>query len=93
MSYSSLSHPFRSLIISRTGYDAAADWRGRPHPDNLLNQKHALAVQGAETAWKTLAHQMEQVSSNCRRTFDPHTCSQVLEVLFVGGLLLHRPRR
>jgi hypothetical protein len=26
----------------------------------LLNEKHALAVQGAETAWKTLAPQMKQ---------------------------------
>ncbi len=42
-----------------SGYNGSPHWRGRPHPDNLRNEKHELAVQGAETAWKTLAPLMQ----------------------------------
>jgi hypothetical protein len=37
------------------GNDKSSDWRGRPHPDNLSNDKFYLTVKAIEQIWQALA--------------------------------------
>jgi hypothetical protein len=42
------------------GHAGSPDWRGRPHPDNLKNEKYEICVDAIEQTWSKLAPSFEK---------------------------------